>query len=84
MDCWHCRKTAIGACRFCGRGICQDHVETLPYVLEIFGRDVTKALVVEDALYCGACTPRPDPLELPELDAPASAAQIEPSDDAGT
>jgi hypothetical protein len=45
---------------------------------------VTKALVVEDALYCGACTPRPDPLELPELDAPARAAQIEPSDDAGT
>lgn len=68
MDCWHCRKTAIGACRFCGRGICQDHVETLPYVLELFGRDVTKALVVEDALFCGACTPRPDPLELPELD----------------
>lgn len=68
MDCWHCRKTAIGACRFCGRGICQDHVETLPYVIELFGRDVTKALVVEDALYCGACTPRPDPLELPELD----------------
>ena len=30
--------------------------------------DVTRALVVEDALYCGACTPRPDPLDLPELD----------------
>jgi len=26
-----------------------------------------KALVVEDALECGACTPRPDPLDLPEL-----------------
>lgn len=68
MDCWHCRKTAVGTCRFCGRGICEDHVETLPFILELFGRDVTKALVVEDALYCGACTPRPDPLELPELD----------------
>jgi hypothetical protein len=44
-------------------------VETMPYVLELFrSGDVTKALVVEDALYCGACTPRPDPLELPELD----------------
>jgi len=31
-------------------------------------QEVTKVLVVEDALYCGACTPRPDPLELPELD----------------
>jgi hypothetical protein len=25
-------------------------------------------LVVEDALFCGACTPRPDPLDLPEID----------------
>jgi hypothetical protein len=27
-----------------------------------------RALIVEDALFCGACTPRPDPLDLPELD----------------
>jgi hypothetical protein len=69
MDCWHCRRTAVGSCRFCGRGICEDHVEIHPYVLELFRtKEVTSALVVEDALYCGACTPRPDPLELPELD----------------
>ena len=69
MDCWHCRKTAVGSCRFCGRGICADHVETLPFVIDLFrSGDVTQALVVEDALYCGACTPRPDPLALPELD----------------
>jgi hypothetical protein len=43
-------------------------VQTHPYILELFKRDVTKVLVVEDALYCGACTPRPEPLELPELD----------------
>jgi hypothetical protein len=69
MDCWHCRRTAVGACRFCGRGVCEDHVETRPYVLDLFrGSEVMKALVVEDALHCGACTPRPDPIELPELD----------------
>jgi hypothetical protein len=69
MDCWHCRRTAVGSCRFCGRAICEDHVETMPYVLELFrSGDATKALVVEDALYCGACTPRPDLLDLPELD----------------
>lgn len=69
MDCWHCRKTAVGSCRFCGRGICADHVETLPYVIDLFKPgDVTQALIVEDALYCGACKPRPDPLSLPELD----------------
>lgn len=29
--------------------------------------DSLKVLVVEDALYCGICTPRPDPIEIPEL-----------------
>jgi hypothetical protein len=44
-------------------------VGTHPYILELFkSKDVTKALLVEDALYCGVCTPRPDPLDLPELD----------------
>ncbi len=70
MDCWHCRKTAVGTCRFCGRGICADHAETHPYILELYKNpgQVTKVLVVEDALFCGACTPRADPLDLPELD----------------
>ena len=59
----------MATCRFCGRAVCEDHVKTQPYLLELFrSNDVTKALVVEDAVYCGACTPRPDPLELPELD----------------
>jgi hypothetical protein len=69
MDCWHCRRTAVGTCRFCGRGICEDHVQTYPFILELYrDGDVTKVLAVEDALYCGACTPRPEPLEVPELD----------------
>ena len=49
MDCWHCRRNAVGACRFCGRGVCEDHAETQPFVLELFrGKDVTRALVVEE------------------------------------
>ena len=52
----------MGACRFCGRGVCEDHAETQPFVLELYrSKDVTRALVVEDALWCAACTPRPDP-----------------------
>jgi hypothetical protein len=44
-------------------------VKTQPFVLELFrGQTGTRALIVEDALFCGACTPRPDALELPELD----------------
>lgn len=69
MDCWHCRRTAIGACRFCGRGVCESHLETRPFILQLFGDPTsTRALVVEDALHCGACNPRPDPVALPELD----------------
>jgi len=50
--------------------VCEDHAETQPFVLELFrGKDVTKALVVEDALWCKVCTPRSDPVDLPELDA---------------
>jgi hypothetical protein len=69
MVCWHCRRTAVGACRFCGRGVCEDHAQEQPYVLQLFrSGDITRALVVEDALFCGVCTPRPDPVDLPELD----------------
>jgi hypothetical protein len=69
MDCWHCRRTAVGVCRFCGRGVCEDHANTEPFILELFrGSGSTQALVVEDALRCGGCTLRPDPIPLPELD----------------
>ena len=69
MVCWHCRRSAVGACRFCGRGVCEDHAKERPFVIAIYrGKDMTHALVVEDSLFCGACTPRPDPIDLPELD----------------
>jgi len=56
-------------CRFCGRGVCEDDAEQRAYILDLFrGADMTKALVVEDALFCGRCTVRPDPMPLPELD----------------
>ena len=70
MDCWNCHRTAVGACRFCGRGMCEDHANERPYILELFrGSDAMQALVVEDALYCGNCSPRPDPIPLPDLGA---------------
>jgi hypothetical protein len=68
MDCWHCRRTAVGTCRFCGRAICENHVKTRPYILELFGSEkAQRALVVEDALFCGSCKPRPEPIDLPDL-----------------
>ena len=68
MDCWHCRRTAVATCRFCGRAVCEDHVQPHPYILELLKTDgMSKALVVEDAVFCGACTPRPDLLDLPDV-----------------
>ena len=71
MNCWHCALTAVGTCRFCGRGLCENHVDTENFVLTLDRTTdgVSRALVVEDALYCGVCKPRPAPVELPELDA---------------
>jgi hypothetical protein len=69
LDCWHCHRNAIGVCKFCGRGICENHVKTRPFIVAVLdNQEPTRAIVVEDALHCGACHPRPDPIELPELD----------------
>ena len=70
MDCWVCKKTALGICRFCGRGLCEEHAQLHPYILTLYRSEnpkVTKALVVEDALFCGICKPRPQPVEMEEL-----------------
>lgn len=41
----------------------------MPHIVEIYRDDegTYKALVVADALYCGVCQPREDPVELPQL-----------------
>ena len=71
MDCWTCEKTALGACRFCGRGACREHARSRPFIVSLYSARTTgvvKAIVVEDALHCGVCTPRGEPVELPELE----------------
>jgi hypothetical protein len=42
----------------------------MPFIVEIYrsAEGVHKALVVADAVYCGVCKPKEDPVELPELD----------------
>jgi len=69
MNCWHCERPAHGTCRFCGRGLCKEHAQTLPHIEAIYqGEGATlKALVVADALWCGVCKPKEDPVELPQL-----------------
>jgi hypothetical protein len=71
MTCWFCAKESKGVCRFCGRGLCEDHVRFGPYVVDVHHsttRGRAEAIVVEDALQCGTCRPQPNPVPLPELD----------------
>jgi hypothetical protein len=70
VDCWTCEKTSLGACRFCGRGVCREHAKARPFIVSLYDSakdSVVKAVVVEDALHCGICHPRGDPVPLPEL-----------------
>jgi hypothetical protein len=69
--CWFCAKAARGSCRFCSRGVCEDHARFGPYLLEVHfsrSRDRSEGLVVEDAVQCGTCRPRPQPVPMPEMD----------------
>ena len=74
MQCWICASPANGTCRFCGRAVCREDAKTHPFVLEIYPSDGTLyGLAVEDALHCGVCKPRPDPVLMDFLAAPKAA-----------
>lgn len=68
MNCWYCERPAHGVCRFCGRAVCREHAQKMPYILEVFGQPSEnggyKGLVVPDVLYCGVCKPKDDPVNL--------------------
>lgn len=70
MNCWHCDRPAHGVCVFCGRGVCKEHAQSMPNIVAMYkSKDgVLKAIVVEDALYCGVCRPKEDPVEMEWLD----------------
>lgn len=55
---------------FCGRGVCKEDAQTMPNILAIYrGKsDTLKAIVVADALYCGVCKPKEDPVRVEWLD----------------
>ena len=48
---------AVGTCRFCGRGVCENHVDIRPYVISLdrTATGVSRAVVVENALHCSVC-----------------------------
>jgi hypothetical protein len=69
MNCWHCDRPAHAVCRFCGRAVCREHVQKMPYILEVFGSETQeyKGLVVPDVVHCGVCKPKDDPVILEPL-----------------
>jgi hypothetical protein len=78
MNCWQCDRPAHGVCSLCGRGACKEHAKTMPNFVAVYrakprkgregGPGPLRALVAEDALWCGVCKPREQPVEMPELD----------------
>ncbi len=70
MECWHCERTAHATCRFCGRAVCKAHVQKMPFIIHTYRTttDEYKAIVVADAVYCGECDPKKDPVLLQNME----------------
>ena len=65
MNCWHCERPGVGVCKFCGRGVCKTHAQSMPFVLTAYVENGKRqALVVDDVIYCGVCKPSRQPVEL--------------------
>jgi len=69
LECWKCGKPANGICKFCGRAVCKEHVSQMPSIISVYvgEKQVPKAIVVTNTLYCGECHPQPEPVEMPEI-----------------
>lgn len=70
MECWHCERPANAVCSFCGRAVCKEHARKLPNLIAVY-RDKgqkLKGLATADAVFCGVCHPKNEPVELEELD----------------
>ena len=69
MNCWVCDLPAHATCRFCGRAVCREHARTMPYLLQTFQTSRgLEGLGVDEAVYCGVCKPKRDPVRLDFLE----------------
>ncbi len=67
--CWVCDGDVHASCRFCGRLVCKDHASKMPFLLSVYvgSKQIPKAVVVADTIWCGICRPQGEPIEMPEL-----------------
>ena len=70
MKCIRCGQEAEAVCRFCGRGVCSQHIQSMNYIITVYigKKAIPRSLVVADAVFCGICKPQPEPLDMPYLD----------------
>ena len=69
MNCWVCNLPANAVCRFCGRAVCKEHARSMPFILEAYtAKAGLSGLVVDNAVHCGICRPKPEPVRLDFLE----------------
>ena len=65
MRCWVCGAAAEAVCKFCGRGICKAHARTQAFLFAAWPTSSgLRGLAIEDAVWCGVCHPRENPIQV--------------------
>ena len=62
MKCAKCGEEAVAICKFCGRAVCNEHIETKEFMSGYTGWGgalslTDNAVRVEDAVWCSKCHP---------------------------
>ena len=62
MKCIKCEKEARAVCQFCGRAVCEEHLQQKRFVsgytsIGSIWSTTDNAVSVEDAVWCGECHP---------------------------
>lgn len=70
MNCWHCDQPAHGVCQFCGRAVCKAHTQAMPHIVAVYRSNDGRPMVIvtDNAVFCGVCRPKGDPIQLDSLD----------------
>lgn len=62
MKCITCGEEAVAICQFCGRAVCQEHIQQDSFTSGFsakggFWNMQENAVRVQDAVWCGVCHP---------------------------
>ena len=62
MKCVKCGTDAVAICKFCGRAVCEEHIQTQAFASGFsakggFWNMQENAVRIRDAVWCGVCHP---------------------------